>query len=224
MKRPILCLLFAIMLVLLLPCGCAAVSETDDGVLYRVEEDHVVVVGWNAAGSVMHVPDTIEGLPVRAVANQACRGDTTLTEVHLPASVITIGDYAFAECTNLLRVTFDGVEVIGFSAFRDCHALLSVTLPETLLTLEDDAFHGCIMLRSLTIPSSLVTIGYDVFNGCDKLILDVSQNPAAQAYAKQYAIPTSFAETWEFTLIWIAAATVILGTGVFLVKKFIKKK
>ena len=224
MKRLTIFLLFAAMLVLLLPCGAGAVSETDGGILYRIEEDHVVIVGWNAAGRIMRVPDTIEGLPVREVASQACRGDETLTEVHLPASVTIIGDYAFAECRNLLLVTLEGVETIGYSAFRDNHALLTVTLPETLRTLEDDAFHGCVMLRSLVIPSSLEHIGYDAFNGCDKLILDVSKNPIAKEYAKQYAIPTSFTETWEFTLILIGACTVILGLGLFVVKKFVKKK
>ena len=210
-----------------LPCRAGAVKETDRGVFYsQSEEGFIVIEGFNDVGSVLDIPAEIDGLPVRRVADQACRGNAAIIELRLPETLETIGESAFAECPNLLRVSMAGGTVIGFRAFSDDRALLSVTLPDTLTEIEDEAFFGCVMLGRTVIPGSVVRIGTDAFAGCSRISFDVSRNPYAAAYAKEARIPTSFTETWGFTVLLIAAVTALLGAGLLLIgyRKRKKKK
>ncbi len=227
MKKIAFLLAFLLLSSLLSLSGAAVpeVSETDDGIFYSISDGEVTVEGFNAVGTVMNIPETIEGMPVRHIAPFACRGNAALTEVKIPSSVLTVGEYAFAEAKNLVTVRFDsGTEVIEASAFRDCTVLASLTLPDTLKTLGDFAFSGCLMLGKTKIPASLTEIGVDVFTGCERLILLVKDNPTAASYAKQYGIATSFTDTWLFTVLCLCFATALLGAGIFAADRYIRKK
>lgn len=67
-------------------------------------------------------------------------------------------------------VRYDGIIYrvigIGMSAFSQCPALSSLTLPEGLIYIDDNALAGRKPLRSLTIPNTVTTIGDCVFWEC----------------------------------------------------------
>ena len=219
------CLLPLLLLLPLLiaPSAKATVAETDTGIFYSVSDGVVTVEGFNAAGTVMDVPATIGGMPVRYIADQACRNDPHITEVRLPEGLMAVGEFAFSDCPNLTKVTFKGGETIGFSAFRGCRALLSLTLPDTLKSLDDYAFYGCTMLGKVKIPASVTVIGVDTFMGCDRLMLDVRDNPYAKAHAEQYNIPTSFTDTSAFTFLLLAVTTLLLGGSTWAIYRVIHR-
>lgn len=68
------------------------------------------------------------------------------------------------------HLTVDGVDcvvtAIGNSAFKNCTALRSVTLPETLKRIDKFAFKGCKLLAEVTLPSGLESIDYAAFQDC----------------------------------------------------------
>ena len=68
------------------------------------------------------IPDTINGLPVTSIGNDAFAGCSYyFTSVTIPDSVTSIGYGAFAECIRLTSVTIgDSVTSIGDDAFGDC--------------------------------------------------------------------------------------------------------
>ena len=75
--------------------------------------------------------------------------------VVLPSTLTSIGDAAFALCTDLKTVQFPAaLRHIGEGAFAGCVSLLCVTLNEGLETLGDDAFGYYI--TEISIPSTLV--------------------------------------------------------------------
>lgn len=225
MKARSLCLVILLSLFLFRPLTpSAAVLETDNGIFYSIENGEVTIEGFNEAGTAMKVPSEIDGYPVRYVASHACRGNTVITELRLPDTLLSIGEFAFADCPSLRKVTINGGTDIAFSAFRNCPDLKSVSLPDTLLVIDDCAFEGCVVLGKIKIPASVESIGVDAFAGCSALRLDVSDNPMAKEYAKRYAIPTDFTETWEFTLLKIAFITVLLGAVIFLPPFLLKKR
>jgi len=82
-------------------------------------------------------------------------------------SNITIGSFAFRYCHGLSSITIpDSVTTIGSSAFSSCYSLSSVTIPDGVTTIEIGVFNSCSSLTSITIPDSVKTIENSVFSGC----------------------------------------------------------
>ena len=60
------------------------------------------------------------------------------------------------------------VTSIGKGAFEDCNTLGSVTIPNSVTSIELFAFYGS-SLRNITIPDSVTNIGYEAFCNCKSL-------------------------------------------------------
>ena len=60
------------------------------------------------------------------------------------------------------------VTEIGFRAFRN-KLLISVTIPNSVHTIQGSAFENCTSLTSITIPNSVRFIGGSAFSGCTAL-------------------------------------------------------
>ena len=77
-----------------------------------------------------------------------------LSSINIPSSVISIGDYAFSDCTNLSTVTFrdnSQLESIGSYAFSDCTNLSSITIPSSVRSIGYSTFDYCINLSRVDI-------------------------------------------------------------------------
>ncbi len=114
---------------------------------YDVFNGEVMIIGFSEyydGSTVIEIPSTIDGFPV-----------------------ISIGDFAFNNCSDLTHVTIpDGVTDIGASAFAGCAELRSINLPDTLSVIGDDAFDGCVSLTSITIPATVGSIADNAFDDC----------------------------------------------------------
>ena len=90
-----------------------------------------------------------------------------VTNVVIPESVESIGDYAFYNCIGLESVAIgNSVKGIGDYAFYYCNSLNSVTIPNSVETIGRCAFYGCSSLTSVSIPESVKSIGSGAF-GCE---------------------------------------------------------
>lgn len=61
------------------------------------------------------------------------------------------------------------VTSLGNNAFDSCGLLTSITIPSSVTTIGNNAFQSCKGLTSLTIPSSVTTIGSYAFYACNGL-------------------------------------------------------
>ena len=72
-------------------------------------------------------------------------------------------------------ITYDGkqytVTEVGEYAFAECGELLQVILPGTITKIGARAFNECSELRSVLIPTNVSTIGNYAFNRCSKLFM-----------------------------------------------------
>ena len=133
------------------------------------------------------IPDTVTSIGVSAF--ERCVG---MKVAVMPMSVTTLNESAFMSCKKLIRVglsnhlqsiaarAFYGcsslkevdipepVNSIGREAFLGC-GLVTVSLPDTVTLLEDNAFFNCKDLTSATLSSQLVQIGNYAFGNCQKL-------------------------------------------------------
>ena len=70
----------------------------------------------------------------------------------------------------------NGVTSIGVVAFKDCHVLLSVEIPNSVTSIESQAFQGS-GLSYVRIPSNVTSLGLSIFSGCSDLSsIDVDVN------------------------------------------------
>jgi hypothetical protein len=91
-----------------------------------------------------------------------------ITSISFDSEVNEIPEAAFQNWPNLVHISFEDIPitVIHASAFHQC-PIRSITLPNSILTIEDKAF-ACSSLETLTIDrnSHLTTIGCLAFQGC----------------------------------------------------------
>jgi hypothetical protein len=66
------------------------------------------------------------------VGNSAFEGCSSLRDILLPLTLLTIGDAAFKETGLITFYTPDLVTSIGGSAFLNCPSLVGVSVPPTL--------------------------------------------------------------------------------------------
>ena len=107
--------------------------------------------------------------------------------VKLPASLISIGAYAFSGCNALEEIKFpDCVEKIGGHAFYNCTNLVRANIPLDWTTVTpygynlynnpyyESPFVGCTKLNELTVPTGVTAIPAYAFwgaNGLSKITL-----------------------------------------------------
>ena len=78
----------------------------------------------------------------------------------------SIGDYAFYGISGLISISIpNSVISIGSCAFENCSSLASVIFPNSVTSIGGSAFSGCAGLTSITIPEAVTSIGGSAFNG-----------------------------------------------------------
>lgn len=186
----------------------------------------VTITKYTGTESTVILPSTINSWPVTKIGEDALKDNTTITSVTIPDSVTEIGSNAFAGCTNLTSVNYEGdwsnltiqsgnpavqdaanaplfdfeftpdntavivtnykyngaaadvtipsryqgkpVTTIGHAAFFNS-AVTSVTIPDSVTSISDEAFINCPKLTNISIPNSVTYIGFSAFSSCTSL-------------------------------------------------------
>ena len=168
---------------------------TEDGLTYRIysEESYAEITGYNGNGKNLIIPESLDGVPVTSIGQQAFVNCTTLESVEIPDSITRMGYWAFSGCSNLKQVKLsknlksinmdcfsecsslesivvpEGVTQLAPGAFMHCTDLKKIELPSTLEGIYEHAFARCINLTQITIPEKVNVIAYGAFLGCDNL-------------------------------------------------------
>ena len=128
-----------------------------------------------------------------------------VTDLVIPDSVTSIGDYVFSGCKGLKSVTIpDSVTSIGDYVFSGCNRLTSITIPDSVTSIGEYAFYNCNGLTSITIPNKVTSIGWDAFFDCNKLVevinnsnLNIAKGSRENGYIGSYALNVKKGGTTE---------------------------
>ncbi len=90
---------------------------------------------------------------------------------HIKDKPVThIGEGVFKRCVNIMSVTIpNSVISIGKTAFFYCRDLTSIEIPDSVKTIGAEAFGSCINLRDVQIGDGVETIGKSAFFLCESL-------------------------------------------------------
>ncbi len=133
-------------------------------------------------------------------------GKTTLTDLRMPTTLTSIGQSAFNSCTgiNVNLVIPASVNTIGVYAFSGCNQIINepLNLPASLAEIADGAFQNCSQIKGkLTIPSNVTVVKNSAFRFCTGLSGTLTI-PAATSSLGYYA----FAGCKNFTKISVGNA------------------
>ena len=113
----------------------------------------------------------------------------SLETLTIGSSVTSIGESAFARCTNLSQLVIgNGQETLTIQSntFSSCpittlylgrnvndyvnfKSLETLTIGSSVTSIGDEAFYGCSKLTAVEIPNSVTSIGERAFYGCERL-------------------------------------------------------
>ncbi len=133
------------------------------------------------------------------IGNSAFYGCSHLTDISIPDGIEMVGMYAFDNCDQLQFNYYDdarylgndenpflvlvglyledkqyceihsSARVIAPAAFRFCHELWEINIPDSIVTIGEEAFLYCYKVSNLYIGSSVENIGAGAFDGFSAL-------------------------------------------------------
>lgn len=95
--------------------------------MYAVNEARVEITGSRGRDTVFTIPAQIEGYPVTGIGKKAFLGNKSVKKIVLPDTIRQIGDWAFACCAKLTKLTLPYRKLeLGQGIFRDCFSLVQM--------------------------------------------------------------------------------------------------
>ena len=105
------------------------------------------------------IPDSVKSIVNDSFYNTAYYNDSA----NWGNNVLYIGNHLI-EAKSGNCVIKEGTKTIASSAFSKCTSLISITIPDSVTSIDDYAFSNCSSLTSITISDSVKSIGRDAFS------------------------------------------------------------
>ncbi len=157
-------------------------AETYGDYTYSTDGVSISIDAYNGLDGIVIIPDTIEGKPVTRISYLASIVPARLKSVFIPATVTSIGDYVFWNCSNLIDINVDKRNTTysttngvlfnkGMTMLLRCPGgkTGSFLIPNNVTGIMDNAFLFCSGLTNIIIPSGVSSIGSAAFANCTGL-------------------------------------------------------
>lgn len=185
LKR-LLCLMLSVLVLSSITAGSelSASAQTSGSFEYTVLYDGTAeITGYTGSEAALIIPSEIEGYTVTSIGDSAFNYCDSLTEVTIPDNVTSIGTYAFEDCDSLTNINVDSnnsnySSLYGVLFNKDQTKLIQYpkgkketiyVIPDSVISIENQAFEGCVSLTSVIIGNGVTSIGDRAFSGCNSL-------------------------------------------------------
>ena len=167
----------------------AELAETYGVLTYEINVDNTIrITDCDRSATEVTIPAEIDGRSVTSIGRYAFSGCSSLANVTISDSVVSIerdafqdtayynnennwqdgvlyiGRWLIAAKSNILSCTIKSgtIGIAGF-AFYDCSSLTSVTIPNGVISIGESAFDSCSSLTNITVPDSVIYVGFRAF-------------------------------------------------------------
>jgi hypothetical protein len=193
----------------------------EDQFTYATNNGALTIVSYVGAGGDVSIPDTIYGMPVVSIGQAAFSNSSNLLSVSIPNTVTSLENDAFISCSSLVDFFVpDSVTNIGSSVFQSCTSLTNVTVGAGVQAIGDGAFDFCSNLITITVNPLNVT--YSSVNG---VVLNQAQTTLIrypEGNTGSYTIPNGITNVGNaafancrMTNIIIPGSVISLSNGAF---------
>ncbi len=139
------------------------------------------VTGYSGEDPIIVVPSyvdisngdgTYRSVKITGFAPNAFRNNTTIEGIIFGEFVTEIPDSAFEGCTSMCDIYMPNLTHIGDRAFYGCTSLSTLTIPDTVVTLGNDAFYN---VNKVKVTASNKNVALAAINsGVKNLVLNIS--------------------------------------------------
>lgn len=161
------------------------IEESD----FEIDAETGEITSYIGMDAWLVIPESIGGVPVRAIAEEAMRGDYSIYGLILPEGLETIGAQAFRQACNIEYIVLPStLRTIGAEAFHNV-AGSRIVWAEGLEEIGDRAFMYNHNTDALVLPQSLRVIGESAFENawCSELYLGKNvERVGARAFAGSF--------------------------------------
>ena len=146
----------------------SAVAPTGQTLYYNIVSGNAQVMGGDQPGGDLVIPDSVfyNGVMyvVRSISSHAFSNNSNLTSVIIPASISTIGEYAFAFCNNLKTISVFALNIGEYAFYcsgdnckkniflQNCYPPYDVPTSAIGYNQEGESFH----IHQILVPASCI--------------------------------------------------------------------
>ena len=228
------------------PPVCNAIVE-GDFVFRPSSDSTANVIGYIGSETDITIPETYTHnnteCSVTGVGSQAFSGNTSITSITVPETVTEIESGAFDDCNanvnyegNASAVVFNSDTTVLISvatplmgsytipstvtrvcSFAGCTRLTAIVIPESVVTIDDDAFADCSALTSITTNNGIDLRNSGLYFTKDSIKYKVLAKNSVQVAQKTYTggvvIPATVTAGNTFTITGIASGAFMNCSG-----------
>ncbi len=162
-------------------CDVTVADNAIDGIIYDFDTNGAVVKYCRPESANVTVPDTVNGKNVYKIAKGAFSFNTVIEQLTLPATLTEISKGAFGGNSSLAKININSANTVYISngqcimtknrekLVTVCGAYTEFTVPDTVITVNQEAFAYMYRLTKITLGKNTETLIYGAVESCHAL-------------------------------------------------------